>query len=85
MPADFRGLPSRYWTSYVARMPTDDDDLDDWADSADLGDDGSADYCDPGDDEELSELTGEIGSIMAGRTVVPAAIAWWRMRRGRRA
>jgi hypothetical protein len=58
-------------------MPTDHDDaeapdprVDDWDDDAD-----------PRADEEL---TGDIGSILAGVTVVPAAIRWWRMRRGRR-
>jgi hypothetical protein len=59
-------------------MPTDhedvDDDLrlDDWAD----------DDPDPCADEEL---TADIGSILAGVTVVPAAIGWWRMRRELRA
>jgi hypothetical protein len=65
-------------TGYVIGMPTDHDDagapgprVDDWDDEPD-----------PGSDEEL---TGDIGSILAGVTVVPAAIGWWRMRRGRRA
>jgi len=53
-----------------------DDDLDprvrDWAD----------DDPDPRADDEL---TADIGSILAGVTVVPAAIGWWRMRRERRA
>jgi hypothetical protein len=59
-------------------MPIDhdhvDDDLrvDDWAD----------DDPDPRADEEL---TADIGSILAGVTVVPAAIGWWRTRRERRA
>jgi hypothetical protein len=58
-------------------MPTDGDDtpalwVDDWA-----GDDAGL-----RDDEEL---TADIGSILAGVTVVPAAIGWWRMRRERRA
>lgn len=46
--------------------------VDDWAD----------DDPDPRADEEL---TADIGSILAGVTVVPAAIGWWRTRRGRRA
>jgi hypothetical protein len=58
-------------------MQTDGDDIldhriDDWAD----------DDPDPRADEEL---TADIGSILAGVTVVPAAIGWWRMRRERRA
>jgi hypothetical protein len=48
--------------------------VDDWADDSD-----------PDDDEELKELTADIGTILAGRTVVPAAIMWWRTRRERRA
>ncbi|MGO8956617.1 MAG: hypothetical protein ACLQFR_04485 [Streptosporangiaceae bacterium] len=52
-------------------------------DAADL-DDG-ADYSEPGDDEEAEALTADIASIIAGRTVVPAAVAWWRTRRERRA
>jgi hypothetical protein len=40
------------------------------------------DYPDPRADEDL---TADIGSILAGVTVVPAAIGWWRMRRERRA
>jgi hypothetical protein len=37
------------------------------------------------DDEEIEALTADIGSILAGRTVLPAAIMWWRTRRSRRA
>jgi hypothetical protein len=50
----------------------DDPRVDDWAD----------DEPDPRVDEEL---TADIGSILAGVTVVPAAIGWWRMRRELRA
>jgi hypothetical protein len=52
-------------------------------DAADL-DDG-ADYSETGDDEEAEALTADIASIIAGRTVAPAAVAWWRTRRERRA
>jgi hypothetical protein len=62
---------------YLARMASDDVDLDDWADYSDPGHD------DEDDDEE--ERAAEIGTITAGRTVVPAAFAWWRTRRERRA
>ena len=73
-------MSRRFGTGYVARMSThhdgvnDDPDprVDDWAD----------DDVDPHDDEDL---TADIGSILAGVTVVPAAIGWWRMRRERRA
>jgi len=47
--------------------------------------DDCADYSAPGDDEELEALTAEIVTILAGVTVVPAAIMWWRTRRARRA
>jgi hypothetical protein len=50
----------------------DDPHIDDWAD----------DEPDPRADEEL---TADIGSILAGVTVVPHAIGWWRTRRERRA
>jgi hypothetical protein len=61
-------------------MPTDHHDVADAHDPAvdDWADDGP----DPSADEEL---TADIGSILAGVTVVPAAIGWWRMRRERRA
>ena len=45
----------------------------------------SADYSDASDDEELQALTADIGTILAGRTVVPAGIMWWLTRRSRRA
>jgi hypothetical protein len=59
---------------YFVRMPREDHDLDD-----------RDDYADPSDDQELDELTADIASILAGRTVAPAAIMWWRTRRERRA
>jgi hypothetical protein len=52
-------------------------------DAADL-DDG-ADYSEPGDDREAEALAADIASIIAGRTVVPAAVMWWRTRCERRA
>jgi hypothetical protein len=55
-------------------MPREDHDLED-----------RDDYADPSDDRELDELTADIASILAGRTVAPAAIMWWRTRRERRA
>ncbi len=60
-------------------MRTDRDDADDPDPRVDdwVGDDPG-----PRDDEEL---TADIGSILAGVTVVPAAIGWWRLRRERRA
>jgi hypothetical protein len=60
--------------SYVVRMSRDDDDLEE-----------SADYSDAGADAELEALTADIGTILAGRTAVPAAIMWWRTRHERRA
>jgi hypothetical protein len=51
-----------------------DDDLDD-----------EADYADPVRDHEQDELTADIASILAGETVAPAAIMWWRSRHERRA
>ena len=54
-------------------MPGDDDDVGAWAD-----------HPEP-DDEELEALTADIATILAGRTVMPAGIMWWRTRRERRA
>jgi hypothetical protein len=65
---------------YVARMPPDEDYVD--ARRPDPLADEWDDDADPSADEEL---TGDIGSILAGVTVVPAAIRWWRMRGERRA
>jgi hypothetical protein len=61
-------------------MSTDREDVDDHSDPGadDWSDDESASRAD-------EDLTADIGSILAGVTVVPAAIGWWRMRRGRRA
>lgn len=61
-------------------MPTDYEDVDDGLDSR--VDEWADDDLDPRADEDL---TADIGSILAGVTVVPAAIGWWRMRRERRA
>jgi hypothetical protein len=61
-------------------MPTDHDQVDD--DLEGRADDWADEDPDPSADEEL---TADIGSILAGVTVVPAAIRWWRMRRERRA
>jgi hypothetical protein len=49
--------------------------VDEWAD----------DGPEPGEDEEVAALTGDITAIVAGRTVVPAGIMWWRTPRERRA
>jgi hypothetical protein len=78
-------LPSRFDTGYVAPVPSDEEHLDDWAGEPDPRVDDWADDSDPGDDKELKGLAADIGTIMAGRTVVPAAIMWWRTRRERRA
>jgi hypothetical protein len=76
-------LPSRCKTGYVAPMPSDE--LDDWAGEPDPRGDDWADDSDPDDDKELKELAADIGTILAGRTVAPAAIMRWRTRRERRA
>jgi hypothetical protein len=60
-------------------MPTDYEDVDDGP--GPRVDDWSDDDLDPRADEDL---TADIGSILAGVTVVPAAIGWWRTRRERR-
>jgi hypothetical protein len=60
-------------------MRTDHDQVDD---DCDLRADDWADDDPARRDEE--ELTADIGSIVAGVTVVPAAIGWWRLRRERR-
>jgi hypothetical protein len=52
-------------------MSSLDDDLGDWAE--------------PVNDDEAEALTADMATILAGRTVVPAAIMWWRTRRERRA
>jgi hypothetical protein len=61
-------------------MPADGDDVDNAPDPP--VDDWADDDPDPRADEEL---TADIGSILAGVTVLPTAIGWWRTRRGRRA
>ncbi len=61
-------------------MPTDHGDVDNDPDAR--VDDWADDDPDPRADEDL---TADIGSILAGVTVVPVAIGWWRMRRERRA
>ena len=57
-----------------------------------IGHDDAVDDPAPGVDDSAhdqaqanEELTADIGSILAGVTVLPAAIGWWRMRRERRA
>lgn len=80
-----QSLPGGGETGYVAPVPSDDEHLDDHAREPDPRVDRWADYSDPDDDQELKELTADIGTILAGRTVVPAAIMWWRARRERRA
>jgi hypothetical protein len=74
------GIAQPLLTRYVARMPTDHDEVDDHPDPR--LDDWADDDLDPRDDETL---TADIGSILAGVTAVPAAIRWWRMRAERRA
>jgi hypothetical protein len=39
----------------------------------------------PVNDDEAEALTADIATILAGRTVVPAAVMWWRTRRELRA
>jgi hypothetical protein len=59
--------------------------LDDWVGEPDPRVDDWNDDSNTDDDKELDELAADIGTILAGRTVVPAVIMWWRTRRERRA